>query len=213
MPGAPNRPPEKEPELPPTPAVPEPPERKVLRRLVPCRVALLLDIWKGAPNPDLMGPYDKAEEAFAAGDYSAALQSLDRLSIRFHEPRWPSIPEPFRLLRVAIPAPMPPSWNPENALAPAQREVLRARREADEQVLLARGSVAWAAAHGVDVGDWGARVEEAARILGAEGLVPGFYEQIDAVWEGLRAQVPRPKSAAARPPARSPPPSAESGTA
>ncbi len=213
MPGAPNRPPEKEPEAPVAPVLPEPPEKKVLRRLVPSRVALLLDIWKGAPSPDLTGPYDKAEEAFAAGDPATALQALDRLSIRFHEPRWPTIPEPFRRLRVAIPAPTPPSWNPENALTPAEREAKRARREAEDQVLLARGSVAWAAAHGVDVGPWGARVEEAAQLLSAEGLVPGFYERIDPVWDGLRAQLPRPKSGSGRPPAASPPPSAESETA
>ncbi len=196
-----------------TPLVVEPPEKKVLRRLVPSRVTLLLDLWKGAPSPDLLGPYDKAEDAAAAGDFATALQALDRLSIRFHEPRWPTLPEPFRRLRVEIPPPMPPSWNPENALAPAQRDALRARREADDQVLLARGSVAWAAAHGVDVGDSGARVEEAAQLLASEGLVPGVYERVDGVWEGLRARLPRPKSAAGRPPAAAPPPSAETETA
>ena len=205
MPGAPNRPPENAPAAPVTPALSEPPEKKALRRLVPSRLTLLLDIWKGAPGTDLTVPYDRAEAAYDAGDYPAALQALDLLSIRFHEPRWPSLPAPFRLLRVAIPAPQPPSWNPENALSAAERDALRARRQADDQVLLARGSVAWAAAHGIEVGDWNARVEEAAQVLAAEGLVPAFYERIDPVWEGLRARLPRPTSVASRPPTAPPP--------
>ncbi len=107
---------------------------------------------------------------------------------------------------MAIPAPQPPSWNPENALSAAERDALRARRQADDQVLLARGSVAWAAAHGIEVGDWNARVEEAAQVLAAEGLVPAFYERIDPVWAGLRARLPRPTSVASRPPTTPPPP-------
>ncbi|MGA8664125.1 MAG: hypothetical protein WB809_03530 [Thermoplasmata archaeon] len=201
MPGAPNRPPEKTPEVPVTPTLPEPPEKKVLRRLVPSRVTLLLDLWKGAPSGDLLTPYDRAEAAYAAADYATALQALDQLSIRFHEPRWPSLPEPFRLLRVSIPAPQPPSWNPENALAPPERDALRARRFAEDQVLLARGCLVWAGGHGVAISEWTPKVEEAAAILKAEGLVPGFYERIDAVWELLREQLPRPKAGAARPPA------------
>ncbi|HLM91042.1 MAG TPA: hypothetical protein VK424_03190 [Thermoplasmata archaeon] len=199
MPGAPNRPPEKAPEVPATPLLPEPPERKVLRRLIPSRVTLLLDLWKGAPSVDLLTPYDKAEAAYAQADYATALQALDQLSIRFHEPRWPSLPEPFRLLRVSIPPPQPPSWNPENALPPADREALRARRFADDQVLLARGCIAWAAAHGVAATEWTPKVEEAAKILKSEGLVPGFYERIDPIWEALRDQLPHPKAGATRP--------------
>jgi hypothetical protein len=209
MPGAPNRPPENAPEVPAPPPVPEPPERKVLRRMVPSRVTLLLDLWKGTPSPDLTTPLEKAEAAFAAADYTTALQALDQLSIRFHEPRWPTLPEPFRRLRVAIPAPQPPSWNPENALPPADREAKRARRFADDQVVLARGSLVWAGAHGISVTEWTPRVEEAAAILAAEGLVPGFYERIDPVWEGLHAALPHPRSATARPAAPAP----DAGTA
>ncbi|MGA8536079.1 MAG: hypothetical protein WB789_01645, partial [Thermoplasmata archaeon] len=94
--------------------VPETPERRALRRLAPSRVALRLDQWKGAPSPDLLTPFEKAEAAYTAGDYTAALQALDQLSIRFAEPRWPTLPEPFRRLRVPIPAPMPPHWDPEH---------------------------------------------------------------------------------------------------
>ncbi|MGP8072838.1 MAG: hypothetical protein ACLPZM_06890 [Thermoplasmata archaeon] len=201
MPGAPNRPPEKTPEVPVTPLLPEPPEKKVLRRLIPSRVTLLLELWKGAPSGDLLTPYERAETAYKAADYATALQALDQLSIRFHEPRWPTLPEPFRLLRVSIPAPQPPSWNPENALPPAERSALQARRFADDQVLLARGSLGWAAAHGIDVTAWTPRVEEAAAILKSEGLVAGFYERIDPIWEGLYTRLPEPKRAAAPAPA------------
>lgn len=212
MPGAPNRPPERATDAPVVPVLPEPPEKKALRRLVPSRVTLLLDLWKAAPSPDLMGPYDRAEAAYDAQDYPTALQALDLLSVRFHEPRWPSLPEPFRRLRVSIPAPQPPSWNPENALSSAEREALRARRDAEDQVQLALGSLGWAEAHGVDVGAWKARVEEAARLLASEGLVPAFYERVDPVWEGLRSRLPRPKGTASRP-AAAPPPAAEAGSA
>jgi hypothetical protein len=198
MPGAPNRPPETAPPPPaPTPAG-DPPEKKVLRRLAPSRVGLLLDLWKGAPSSDLTTPYDKAETAFAAGDYPGALNALDLLSVRFAEPRWPSLPEPFRLLRVPIPAPMPPSWNPDNALAPAEREAKRATRAAEEQLALADGSVAWAATHQVDLADVAPGLPEARTILATEGASAGFYERIDRIWDAVRARAPRPKSPGAR---------------
>lgn len=199
MPGAPNRPPENSPAPPPPEVVPEPPDRKVLRRLAPSRVALLLDIWKGAPSAELLGPFDKAEAAFSAGDFALALNSVDLLSVRFAEPRWPSLPEPFRSLRVPIPAPMPPHWDPDHALAPAEREAKRARRAADEQLALAAGTIAWASAHGVPVDDVAPAVEEARAILATEGVGAGFYERIDRVWAAVRERAPRPKLAAARP--------------
>ncbi|MGB6441915.1 MAG: hypothetical protein WBF81_01285, partial [Thermoplasmata archaeon] len=52
MPGAPNRPPETAPAPPPPAPATDPPDRKVLRRLAPARIALLLDQWKGAPEPE-----------------------------------------------------------------------------------------------------------------------------------------------------------------
>jgi hypothetical protein len=206
MPGAPNKPPEKAPEpAPVTPVVAEPPERKVLRRLAPSRVALNLDLWKGAPNPDLLTPFEKAETAYEAGDYPNALIALDQLSVRFTEPRWPSLPEPFKRLRVAIPAPMPPHWDPENALPPAEKEARRARRTADDQLLLARGVLDWSRTHGVETGDLAPRVEEAAAILSSEGVNAAFYERIDTVWEAVRARVPTPKGPVVRAPVRAPP--------
>jgi|HubBroStandDraft_1064217.scaffolds.fasta_scaffold50864_2 hypothetical protein len=196
MPGAPNRPPPKDPEVPSAPTVPEPPERQALRRLAPSRIALRLDQWKGAPNADLLTPFEKAEAAYLAGDYTAALQALDQLSIRFAEPRWPTLPEPFRRLRVAIPPPMPPHWDPEHGMAVPEKESRKARRVADDQLALARATVAWATAHGTDLSAFSPRVEESAVILESEGLVPGFYERLDALWLAVRDQVAPPKGAA-----------------
>jgi hypothetical protein len=197
MPGAPNRPPEAAaaPAPPPTPPVPEAPDRPLLRRLVPSHVALLLDSWKGGAPPDVLAPFERAESTLAAGDLAGAAQALDLLSIRFAEPRWPSLPEPFRLLRVQIPAPMPPSWNPENAMAAADRDARRARRAAEGQLTLAEASVAWAGGHGIEAADLAAAVERARAALGTDGVPPPFYVEIDAVWTGLRSRLPRPKAA------------------
>ncbi len=204
MPGAPNRPPEATPKTPTPPVVSITPRQKALHRLAPARVALLLDLWKGAPSPELLGPFDKAETAFEAGDFSNATSALELLSVRFAEPRWPTLPEPFRFLRVPIPPPMPPSWNPDNALAPAEREVRRARRDAEEQLQLAAGSLSWAGAHGIDTADLARPLEEARTLLATEGLTPAFYERLDGVWEGVRTRVPRPQASKARPPAPAP---------
>jgi hypothetical protein len=202
MPGAPNRPPEKTEEAPPAIApVPTPPERLALRRLVPSHVALLLDSWKGGPAAEVTGPFEKAEAAYRAADYSGAISALDLLSIRFAEPRWTSLPAPFRELRVPIPAPMPPHWNPENALPPAEKEAARARRTAEQQLALAEACVAWAQAHAVAVDDLPPLLAEAKLSLAAGGVPPEFYERIDALWTGLVGRLPRPKRAAGAPPA------------
>jgi hypothetical protein len=199
MPGAPNRPPDTTPAAPAVPPVVVPAEKRTLRRLAPSRVALLLDGWKGAPNADLLNPFTKAEAAYAAADYANALTALDLLSVRFAEPRWTTLPEPFRRLRVAIPAPMPPHWNPDNALPPAERDAKKARETADDQLALAAGCLTWAGAHGIDVADLTPRLEEARTILPTEGGSAGFYERIDALWEAVRARVPLPKGPAGKP--------------
>ncbi len=210
MPGAPNRPPEAPPEAPPPPSVPESPLQKDLRRLAPSRIALLLDLWKGAPNPDLLGPFDRAEKAFATGDYSACATALDQLSVRLAEPRWPSLPEPFRRLRVPIPAPMPPHWDPDHALPGPEKEARRARRAAEDQLALAAGSLDWAAAHGLAAGDLAPRLEEAKTLLGTEGPSGAFYERIDAIWSAVRERCPLPHGAPVRAaPAAAPPADAE----
>ncbi len=196
MPGAPNRPPEKAPETPTPTPFQETPDQKALRRLVPTRVALLLDSWKGAPSPELTGPFHKAEAAFAAGDFAAALTSLDLLSVRFAEPRWTTLPEPFRLLRVSIVAPVPPHWDPDHKLPAAEKDAKKARATAEEQLALARGSLAWAAGHGIETADLAPRLEAAAaRLSDPAGLVP-FYLEIDAIWTGLHGRLPAPKGGA-----------------
>ncbi len=206
MPGAPNSPPKPAPEPPSAAPVGDPPEKKVLRRLVPSRVTLLLDLWKGAPSPDLTGPYEKAEATFASGDFSGALSALDQLSVRFAEPRWPILPEPFRSLRVVIVAPMPPHWNPDHTLAAPEKDAKAARATASDQLALARASLAWAAAHGIDTGDLAPLAESAASRLGESADLAAFYEPIDAVWTGLHGRLPAPKSGTARAP---PAPAAE----
>jgi len=163
------------------------------------RVTLLLDMWKGAPSPDLTGPFEKAEAAFAQGDFAAALTSLDRLSVRFAEPRWPIIPEPFRSLRVFIFAPMPPHWNPDHALPPPEKDAKKARKTAEEQLALARGCLDWAAAHSIDTAELTPKLEVAATHLAEPGGLAAFYEQIDAIWSGLHGRLPAPKSATVRP--------------
>ena len=205
MPGRPNKPPDIEPPPPSLTPIPETPDKKALRRLVPTHVTLLLDTWKGAPSPDLLGPFGKAESAFASGDYAATLSSLDVLSIRFAEPRWPSLPEPFRLLRVPIPTPVPPHWDPDHALPVAEKDAKKARRSAEEQLALARGCLAWAAGHGIETGDLAPRLDSAAGRLGdPSGLAP-FYDEIDAFWTGLNGRLPAPKAGKAP----SAPPAAE----
>ncbi len=192
MPGAPNRPPEKAPEAPVAPPVPETPQQKALRRLAPARVALLLDIWKANPSPELTGPYQKAEAAYAQGNFADATSALDLLSIRFTEPRWPSLPEPFRRLRVSIPAPTPPHWDPENALSPAEREAHRARRAADDQLHLAEGTLTWAGSRGIPVDDLAAPLARAKERFAQEGASAAFFEGIDAIWTAVRARFPSP---------------------
>ena len=203
MPGAPNRPPEAAPAPPPVVAVP--PERKALRRLVPSHVALLIDTWKGPLSPDLLNPLEKAEAAYVASDFSGASAALDVLSVRLAEPRWPSIPEPFRLLKVQIFAPMPPAWDPDHALPAPEKEARRARKEAEGQLALATGCVAWASQHGISTGDLAPLLESARSELAQEGVPSAFYERIDALWSALRPRLPRPKSAVARAPVAPPP--------
>ena len=199
MPGAPNRPPEKSPTEPPAPPLAESPSERTLRRLAPSRIALLLDIWKGTPSPELLVPFEKADTAYTAGDFENASGALDLLSVRFTEPRWPTLPEPFRRLRVPIPAPTPPHWDPEHGLPPTERESRRTRRTADDQLALAESSVAWASAHGIDTADLAGPVAEAKTILSTEGVSAVFYQRFDGIGKALRERTPFPRSGAVPP--------------
>jgi hypothetical protein len=206
MPGAPNRPPEIDapPAPPPAPTSGEA-GRRVLRRLAPFRVALRLDLWKGAPSKELVDPLVRAEAAYARGDFVNASGDLDALAVRFAEPRWPTLPEPFKLLRVAIPAPMPPSWNPDNALPPAEKDAKLLRKDAEFQVELAKATAAWATAHSIDLPEAAARVDRARAALTASGPSDAFWGEIEPIWESVRERVPMP-SASGRPAAAPPAP-------
>lgn len=194
MPGAPNKPPAPA-EVPVLPtARSDPVERRLPRRLAPFRVALKLDLWKGSPHPDLTTPLLKAEAAFARGDYPTTQTHLDQLAVRFHEPRWPTIPEPFRSLRVDIPAPQPPAWDPDATATPEERGRRRDRREAELQLALAEGSVQWAAGHGIDLGAAAVQIAGARTELLASGATDSFYGAIDALWAEVRARVPLPSA-------------------
>ncbi len=198
MPGAPNRPPATAPAE--TPAPPgEEAGRAVLRRLAPMRVALALDQWKGAPSPELLLPFDRAESAFTAGDWSGAQGYLDQLAVRFAEPRWPTLPPPFRELRVSIPPPMPPHWDPDHALAPAEKEAKRLRREAERQLALAKGSLSWMHQKSLPADDLDPVLSRAEGLFAAEGAAPGLWEALDQLWAAVRARVAVPRPAARRP--------------
>jgi hypothetical protein len=192
MPGAPNRPPEVAAAPPAPKPASDPPELKVLRRIVPSHVALLQESWKGGAPPEVLVPYDRADAAFRAGDYATATTALDQLSIRFAEPRWPSLPEPFRRLRVPIPAPVPPHWDPDHGVAADEKELRRARRVAEDQIALVDGCVAWAAAHGLAVEDLPAVAAAARAALAAPGVPTEFYPAVDRVWRTLRERLPTP---------------------
>ncbi len=189
MPGAPNRPPEAAAPPPPPPAG-DPPALKLIRRLVPSHVALLLDTWKGAVPAEVAGPYEKADAAYRSGDLTTAASALDQLSIRFAEPRWPSLPEPFQKLRVAIPAPVPPHWDPDHGLAPAEKEARQARRSAGDQLALAEASVRWALAHGVPAGTLESALASGRSALTSDAPLGEFYAAIDGVWRALDSTLP-----------------------
>ncbi len=196
MPGAPNRPPEMAAPSPP-PTV-DAPERRVLRRLAPSRIALSLDVWRGAPSRELIEPLEKAEAAYGAREWREAESQLDRLAIRFHEPRWPTLPLPFRELRVPIPPPHPPQWDPEFRASPEEREAMKARKTGETQVALVIASIAWAKTKGIDVGGFETTAETARAAFASGGPVADLYAAIDPIWEALRAKVPLPKAAASR---------------
>lgn len=203
MPGAPNRPLDIVPDA----AIVKPTldERsaKIVRRLTLDRVALKTDTWKGAPPPDLLNPLLKAESCYASGDLANAETALDLLSVRFAEPRWPTMALPFRNLRVKIPAPMPPSWDPENALTPEEREAKRSRRAAEELLGILEGAVTWAAAHAVAADDLATRVVSAKARFASHGADAEFWAGFDSICEALRARIAIPGGAPARAPAPS----------
>lgn len=153
-----------------------------------------------------MTPFERAEAAFAQNDYPGAESALDQLSVRFAEPRWPTMPLPFRNLRVVIAVPQPPQWDPEFALAPPERDQRRAHREAEKQLALARGSVTWANDHGVPCPELGEFLAHAETAFGSGDLGSTFWEPVDHIWAELYHRVPVPVRVGTRPVTAPPPP-------
>jgi hypothetical protein len=204
MPGAPNSPPKIADVLPPVAIAPE---RRVFRRLAASRVALNLEMWKGAPSPELIDPLARAEAEYAAGNFIEAEKAIDLLSVRFAEPRWPTMPTPFRDLRVAIPAPMPPQWDPEFALDATEKERRKVHRSAELQLALVQATAAYAAKRGIPADDLAQHATQAAADFASGGASEPFWVQIDAAWTLARERFPAPARPAARPavPAAPPP--------
>jgi hypothetical protein len=202
MPGAPNSPPKIDA---PTPPVAILPERRVFRRLAASRVALNLEMWKGTPSPELVEPLERAEAAYSSGDLVNAEQALDRLSVRFAEPRWPTMPVPFRDLRVAIPAPMPPQWDPDFAADAPEKERRKVRRSAELQLALAKATAAFAAKRGLPADDLAAAAGSAESEFATAGASEAFWSQVDALWTAARERFPMPARAPGRAAPAAPP--------
>jgi hypothetical protein len=207
MPGAPNKPPDME--APPTPASPPPGDKMqhAIRRLAPDRLVLRLPIWRGAPNPDLVKPLERVAATLAAGEFPDAEKALDQFSVRLAEPRWPTIPEPWIRLRVPIPAPQPPHWDPDFKLTPADREAKKNREWAHTQLLLAKGALDLAPSLNIDLSDVQSTVAEAQEIFNRDGATAEFWAPLDRLWDAVQSRVPLPSPAPPRaaPPAKLPP--------
>jgi hypothetical protein len=207
MPGAPNKPPEID--SPPAGSSPSPGDKlpHALRRLAPDRMVLHLPIWRGTPHADLLKPLERAAATLAAGEFPDAEKALDQFSVRLAEPRWPTIPEPWIRLRVTIPAPQPPHWNPDFNLSPADRDAKKEREWAQTQLLLAKGAIDLAPSLHVDLTDVQSCVVEAQTVFDQGGASAGFWAPLDRFWDAVQSRValPSPASARSAPPAKLPP--------
>ncbi|MCI4346247.1 MAG: hypothetical protein L3K07_05790 [Thermoplasmata archaeon] len=192
MPGAPNKPPE-------TAAAAAPvvadSTAVLVRRLVPSRIALRLDTWRRPLSAELLTPYANAEAALARGELEIASGYLDQLAIRFAEPRWPTLPEPFLVLRVKVIRPQPPHWDPDHALSPEEKESRKVRREGEAQLKLARGALEAEGRKGTKIDDLAADLAAAEAALAA-GPAGAFWSPLDRLWATLRERVPIPNAGA-----------------
>ena len=114
------------------------------------------------------------------------------------------MPVPFRDLRVTIPAPMPPQWDPEFSLPPEERECVVGVASLIVRLALAEGVLAWALTKAVDLGNVVSHVAQAKELLATTGADEAFFGHLDLVWTVVRERVPRPKSAPPRSPVARP---------
>ncbi|MCI4360450.1 MAG: hypothetical protein L3J91_01985, partial [Thermoplasmata archaeon] len=136
--------------------------------------------------------------------------NVDQLAVRFAEPRWPTMPMPFQRLRVEIPHPMPPHWDPDHVLSPADKEAKRMLRDAQTHRDLGRATIEWGRTHQIDLADLAPCLDRAEANLAAAGPTDAFWADIDGFWQSVRARVPMPKPSGRAPPtATAPPPSVE----
>lgn len=207
MPGAPNKPPEIDAPLSPQATPGSDKRQHAVRRLAPDRLILRLPIWRGAPHTDLVKPLERVATMLEAGEFPDAEKALDQFSVRLAEPRWPTIPEPWARLRVSIPAPQPPHWDPDHKLSPADRETKKNQEWARTQLLLAKGALELAPSLPLDLTDVQSAVSEAQAIFDREGPSAEFWMPIDRFWEAVQSRValPAPASTRAAPPAKLPP--------
>ncbi|MCI4362847.1 MAG: hypothetical protein L3K13_00865 [Thermoplasmata archaeon] len=206
MPGAPNKPPD-------TAAAPVPVAADsttvLLRRLVPSRIALRLDGWRRPLSAELLTPYANAEAALARGELEIASGYVDQLAIRFAEPRWPTLPEPFQVLRVKVIRPQPPHWDPDHGVTPEEKEARRIRREGEAQVKLARAALEAETRKGTKTDDLAPELAAAEAAL-AGGAAGTLWPPLDRLWAALRERVPLPTAEARAAP---PSPVTEAGDA
>jgi hypothetical protein len=206
MPGAPNKPPDTAAAAPPVVADST---AVLVRRLVPSRIALRLDSWRRPLSAELLTPYNNAEAALARGELEIASGYLDQLAIRFAEPRWPTLPEAFQVLRVKVIRPQPPHWDPDHAASPEEKEARRLRREGEAQLKLARAALEAESRKGTTVADLAPEIAAAEAALAATGGT-SYWPPLDRLWAALRERVPVPAADGSR---AAPSPATEAGDA
>ncbi|MCI4334164.1 MAG: hypothetical protein L3K04_00790 [Thermoplasmata archaeon] len=192
MPGAPNKPPDS------AAAVPAPPTdstAKLLRRLVPSRIALRLDSWRQPLSPELLGPYLEAEACLGRGDIELASGCLDQLAIRFAEPRWPTLPAPFQVLQVQVVRPQPPHWDPDHGVTPEEKATRKARRALEGHAGLVKAALELETRKGTPTADL-AELAAAVEAALAAGETEAFWSAADRIWAALRDRVPVPAAPA-----------------
>jgi hypothetical protein len=153
----------------------------------------------------LTDPLEKAETAFAARDIPATETHLDRLAVRLAEPRWPTLPEAYRILAVKVIVPTPPQWDPDFSLPPEEKEKRRDRREKVGQLTLAQACLEGEKRRGTPTDDLAPMLAVAEAALAVGGDESLFWPPIDSIWANLHERVPLPMVKGAPRPNPAPP--------